>query len=1023
METIKKQLNDISSYTDTNGGVKKFLKNNFQDSIEIINVMSKFNDQYIADTFNSKTSNKAMRIIWKSALHLLSNSKYLKTLECKHLYKIGLLTIKIMHNKHIGHTTKNEFCESIFLYRYHSNNLTECLVQHIQSITDSSSIQIICLWLDIVVHYQHIVREQQDDFEYSYFDPRKIISECIIKQKYNLPNDLRLRGSFLFYLTYIPYPHLHPDEKLASICRHHILSQMKDLDKWTSATVHCAMGSICLMTTYYSEQFKFDEIYYHFLLYIITYEKFQQMLVSTWRNDETILIHTITNYFYNTIDNNENMKVTLGTALDKLNNLYKNVKYESTKMNICYLILISAHEKSVISDEIIIGCFQHIKRCNMPPIPQEIKVRSICQYDQNRVVRFRNQKLEQRKNPDKFLHGLKHACQYDSVKDAIIRLKKIDELADMIEGHSEVVCDILALLSTKTNAQKILKENSKFCCYMDSQTSKIKVRQSNSLKFEQIANSFQRERLISPHLVKEKVVLSCSDTKLSNHIKHHLKKVGHDILVLNEYKNEMEKEEFILKCKCMLVCLTNNYSQYQSDLIFGYKNQVKIILIIIENEQPYCPNEPFLKFILKRYSSSLIRTNIDKLDKLYELLSKEIERLSSTSSQKIMLSSDENNKLKGSPLQAIEKSCTAEDLYKACKENYIDKVKQYLQNTTNEVLDESVFKESTALHIASYNGHDEIVRLLLKVGASRCIRNYHNLTAFEEARTQSTKDLFQIKSDNNEQNRFINNDIYTEWTTAFQDPLKKRKYLRRKLYELREHDLDGIHENLMKYMHIFIDTLPLANQKKQIVKQFFLVMRKKVDPIYIIGAYTSATCFHKYYNEYIAQHAINFFDSSIVDIHVNYKIVKYVVKSIAILMFHWAFNQYRYSGKTYRGMLMTKEDLYKYVVNSKIMNKSFLSTSKSNEIAECFSGCLNDENNLRKTRDKQAIQTAVLCTYIIKNSETALSLETISRQKVEEEVLILPFSVFEVKSVRRTPTNTIDILLEEVLDESSEKDN
>ncbi|CAF3904761.1 unnamed protein product, partial [Adineta steineri] len=308
METIKKQLIDISSYASTNDGVKKLFDDNLQLSINVVNECLTLDDKYLAEIFGKDEYNTGFMMITKLSLHLLSNIKNLKVLGCDHLYRIGLLTIKIMHNEYIYKSMEN-FYDAFFRYRFQSNNLTECLLEHIQNITDSSLIRIICSWLDIVVHYQRVIRKGSVDLEYSYFDPRKIISECIIKQIYNLPSNLRLRGSFLFYLTFIPYPHINDDEKLASICRQHILSQMKDLNEWNSDTVHCVMGNICLITNHYAKQFKDDIEYSQSLLRIVTHTKFHQSLVSTWTNDKTILIHTIIEYFYENIDNNEKMKV------------------------------------------------------------------------------------------------------------------------------------------------------------------------------------------------------------------------------------------------------------------------------------------------------------------------------------------------------------------------------------------------------------------------------------------------------------------------------------------------------------------------------------------------------------------------------------------------------------------------------------------------------------------------------------------------------------------------------------------
>ncbi|CAF1453142.1 unnamed protein product [Adineta steineri] len=749
---------------------------------------------------------------------------------------------------------------------------------------------------------------------------------------------------------------------------------MKDLNEWTSDITHCVMGSVCFITKHFTEHFKYDEIYYQSLLLIISCENFHIALVSTWTNDETILIHTIIEYFYENLDDNdEKMMITLGTAIDKLHKLYKNVKDNLIKMNICYLILVSTYKKSHITDEIILEFFQYIK-------------------NQRHMTWHGDTEL---RKAEKLLLAFKKACYHDSIKDAIIRLDKTNELIDLMADFN-IRCNTVGFLSTEPGSQKRSLihnfETSTDICY-----------------------DFMEEVCSS---VKNEVVLSCSNIEFARRVKRHLENVHYNILILNQYNNDMDKEKKISTCKCMIVCLTDNYTEYQSELILAYKNQVKIILLVIENEKNNCPNDPFLKFILEKYSSSVIRKNINELN---DSLANEIRDIQYTQTRTLFSSFEANNNANYRLLQPVTWTYTAEDLYKSCKENDINKVKEYLQNINIKILNERVGNKSTALHIASYNGHNEIVQLLLKAGASRTIRNHpYDLTAYEEARTQSTKDLFRMNLDDNEQDHFFSNAVYIEWMTTSRNPHKKRNYLREKLNQLqtyRNYEIDEVYKELAEHMYAYIDTLTLSNHIKQILKQYFAEMKETHDPICIIKVYTSTTSFHKYYNEYIAQHGIGFFDPFSVDIHVDYAIVKSLMKTIGIIMYDKSFSKYRYRGKTYRGMLLTEEDLYKYVINSKIMNKSFLSTSKSKEIAEAFSGC-EQEKFLRKTPDKQAIHISVLCTYIIRNSDTALNIETISeRISDEKEVLILPFSIFQVKSVQRSSANIVQIELEEVSDE------
>lgn len=59
------------------------------------------------------------------------------------------------------------------------------------------------------------------------------------------------------------------------------------------------------------------------------------------------------------------------------------------------------------------------------------------------------------------------------------------------------------------------------------------------------------------------------------------------------------------------------------------------------------------------------------------------------------------------------------EFYLACSNGDITKVKQFLPHLTLEEIDHIDPNDSTALHAASYFGHVEIARLLLKKGASR----------------------------------------------------------------------------------------------------------------------------------------------------------------------------------------------------------------------------------------------------------------------------------------------------------------
>jgi hypothetical protein len=120
-----------------------------------------------------------------------------------------------------------------------------------------------------------------------------------------------------------------------------------------------------------------------------------------------------------------------------------------------------------------------------------------------------------------------------------------------------------------------------------------------------------------------------------------------------------------------------------------------------------------------------------------------------------------------------------------------------------------------------------------------------------------------------------------------------------------------------------------------------------------------------------------------------------------------------FTGQVYRGVVMSEEDLFKFVVGSRIMNTTFLSTSKDKDVAEIFSG-------------KKKEKLAVLCTYFIhgkKDRRTALNIENISWFPPEREVLILPLSAFYVQSVQKSSDNSRSIEMILVEDDSDILEN
>jgi hypothetical protein len=101
---------------------------------------------------------------------------------------------------------------------------------------------------------------------------------------------------------------------------------------------------------------------------------------------------------------------------------------------------------------------------------------------------------------------------------------------------------------------------------------------------------------------------------------------------------------------------------------------------------------------------------------------------------------------------------------------------------------------------------------------------------------------------------------------------------------------------------------------------------------------------------------------------------------------------------------MKSNHLKSYSIGNCILNKSFVSTSKILKVAQFFAD--------NRQMNDQLIP--VLLKYTIKQNETAIDIEDLSVIPDEEEVLILPFSVFKIKNRVEKCSHTSSTMLVEI---------
>lgn len=98
----------------------------------------------------------------------------------------------------------------------------------------------------------------------------------------------------------------------------------------------------------------------------------------------------------------------------------------------------------------------------------------------------------------------------------------------------------------------------------------------------------------------------------------------------------------------------------------------------------------------------------------------------------------------------------ASDFYWACRNGDTQQVTLWLPSMTYEEINSLQPNGSTALHAASFYGHGKIVKMLLDRRCDRTILNRHQLTAYQEAKTDEIRNIF--KRPDSDESHFMSND-------------------------------------------------------------------------------------------------------------------------------------------------------------------------------------------------------------------------------------------------------------------------
>lgn len=332
------------------------------------------------------------------------------------------------------------------------------------------------------------------------------------------------------------------------------------------------------------------------------------------------------------------------------------------------------------------------------------------------------------------------------------------------------------------------------------------------------------------------------------------------------------------------------------------------------------------------------------------------------------------------------------EFYFACRNDDIENVRRLLNEHSLEELDHMEPNGSTALHAACYFKRIEIVQLLLDRGFTRLVRNKYGHIPEGEAETDAIRELFKRSKTSN---RFGGNIPHDQeirvWFVINGHNQHLIPYHVSDTYDGRrlEYGLfngDDILQQLCSNM-----------PKSDVIRRLFRRAINEKDCNRLIQAYTAETDFYNRINNYLILQN----ERIIKEGNASTSIVSDFIDTIYLN--RQLHKDYQYQGICYRSLkIKSHSELNFYKVGSKMINKTFISTTKDRPFAEQY------------VRDnEQEKQHSLIISFEIRQSKSALDIEDISEFPHEKEVLIMTNRIFKILRMTTKPNLDVEIELRE----------
>ncbi|CAF1468100.1 unnamed protein product [Rotaria sordida] len=355
--------------------------------------------------------------------------------------------------------------------------------------------------------------------------------------------------------------------------------------------------------------------------------------------------------------------------------------------------------------------------------------------------------------------------------------------------------------------------------------------------------------------------------------------------------------------------------------------------------------------------------------------------------------------------------------YLACRNGDFATVQKLLPNMSDDEKNRTEPNGSTALHAATYYGHHDIVKLLLENGCATWIRNNYKNTPYDEAQDEEMRELFRRPNRANGSNRFAStDDCFSIVTRNFgkdndeidgDDNISKgwvKGYKHIGTFEERETNIKQIvHAQMMKYC---LKKFQISDTCKDLLKLLKKSLNADSESNKQEDCRLARSSFEKFLTEQDVDELIRVYTLETAfygALQTKGDLFAIELYSRLSSLQDRAFK----GGKTYRGLGTTDDSLqvYRWAAKDKsrmIEIRTMTSTSLLDSVAIRFA---KDSIANDKTKKKLPIL------YIIEFPEvcyTAIDLnmdKPITKYPHEQEILLLPGTLFEVHDVQDGPMN------------------